>query len=118
MAEKGDNGIGAAGVNWNTVPHFFHYWHMGVNEDTGELDMWNVTTSFELEVTLTTLVEQGCRVINFSVGDWNPPNRAANTNTSKRRHMEISVSGLNNSVTTSSSSKRQATRLTTPMITR
>ncbi|HHX19723.1 MAG TPA: S8 family serine peptidase [Clostridiaceae bacterium] len=72
MAEKGDNGIGAAGVNWNTVPHFFHYWHMGVNEDTGELDMWNVTTSFELEVTLTTLVEQGCRVINFSVGDCEP----------------------------------------------
>ncbi len=72
MAEKGDNEIGAAGVNWNTVPYFFHYWHMGVNEDTGELDMWNVTTSFELEVTLTTLVEQGCRVINFSVGDCEP----------------------------------------------
>ena len=48
MAEKGDNGIGAAGVNWNTVPYFFHYWHMGVNEDTGELDMWNVTTSLDV----------------------------------------------------------------------
>lgn len=69
IAELGDNEIGAAGVNWNTVPYFFHYWHMDVNEDTGELDMWNVTTSFELELTLTTLVEQGCRVINFSVGD-------------------------------------------------
>ena len=45
---------------------------MSVNEDTGELDLWNVTTSFELEVTLTTLVEQGCRVINFSVGDSDP----------------------------------------------
>ncbi len=72
MAEKGNNGIGAAGVNWNTVPYFFHYWHMGINEETGELDLWNVTTSFELEVTLTTLVEQGCRVINFSVGDSEP----------------------------------------------
>lgn len=45
---------------------------MGINEDTGEIDTWNVTTSFELEVTLTTLVEQGCRVINFSVGDTEP----------------------------------------------
>ena len=72
MSEVGNNGIGATGVNWNTVPYFYHYWHMSVNEDTGELDLWNVTTSFELEVTLTTLVEQGCRVINFSVGDTDP----------------------------------------------
>ncbi|NLZ66325.1 MAG: S8 family serine peptidase [Clostridiaceae bacterium] len=72
ISELGDNGIGATGVNWNTVPYFYHYWHMSVNEDTGELDLWNVTTSFELEVTLTTLVEQGCRVINFSVGDSDP----------------------------------------------
>jgi len=91
---KGNNEIGGAGVNWNTVPYFFHYWHMGINEDTGEIDTWNVTTSFELEVTLTTLVEQGCRVINFSVGDTNLPCPAVNMNISKRRHTEISVSDL------------------------
>lgn len=72
ISGQGNNEIGGAGVNWNTVPYFFHYWHMGINEDTGEIDTWNVTTSFELEVTLTTLVEQGCRVINFSVGDTEP----------------------------------------------
>ena len=65
----GNNGIGCTGVNWQTEPYFFHYWHMDVNEDTGELDLWNETTSFELEVTLTTLVEQGCRIINYSVGE-------------------------------------------------
>ena len=72
ISALGDNGIGTAGVNWNTIPYFFHYWHMDVNEETGELDIWNVTTSFELEVTLTTLVEQGCRVINYSIGDGMP----------------------------------------------
>ncbi|MGI6602429.1 MAG: S8 family serine peptidase [Saccharofermentanales bacterium] len=72
ISAQGDNDIGCAGVNWQTKPYFFHYWHMEVNEDTGELDLWNVTTSFELEVTLTTLVEQGCRVINYSVGDSVP----------------------------------------------
>lgn len=72
ISAQGDNDIGCAGVNWQTKPYFFHYWHMEVEEDTGELDLWNVTTSFELEITLTTLVEQGCRVINYSVGDAEP----------------------------------------------
>ncbi|MGI6089809.1 MAG: S8 family serine peptidase [Saccharofermentanales bacterium] len=72
ISAQGDNDIGCAGVNWQTKPYFFHYWHMEVEEDTGELDLWNVTTSFELEITLTTLVEQGCRVINYSVGDSEP----------------------------------------------
>ena len=33
ISGQGNNEIGGAGVNWNTVPYFCHYWHMGINED-------------------------------------------------------------------------------------
>jgi len=46
---------------------------MGINEDTGEIDTWNVTTSFELEVTLTTLVEQDVASSISASATPNPP---------------------------------------------
>ncbi len=68
----GNNEEGIAGVHWNPELHFFHYWHMDINPITGELDFSNVSCIFELEVTITTMVEQGCRVLNYSLGERRP----------------------------------------------
>ncbi|MDI9499045.1 MAG: S8 family serine peptidase [Bacillota bacterium] len=68
----GNNGEGISGVHWSPELHFFHYWHMDISPNTGELLFSNRSTIFELEVTITTMVEQGCRVLNYSVGERRP----------------------------------------------
>lgn len=68
----GDNGEGISGVHWSPELMFFHYWHMNISEGDGSLEFFNVSTTFELDATVTTLAEQGCRVLNYSLGDGRP----------------------------------------------
>ncbi|MDI9470631.1 MAG: S8 family serine peptidase [Bacillota bacterium] len=70
----GDNGEGISGVHWSPELMFFHYWHMNISADDGSLEFFNVSTIFELEATVTTLAEQGCRVLNYSLGDGRTSN--------------------------------------------
>ncbi|MDI9499044.1 MAG: S8 family serine peptidase [Bacillota bacterium] len=68
----GDNGEGISGVHWSPELMFFHYWHMNISAEDGSLEFFNVSTTFELDATVTTLAEQGCRVLNYSLGDGRP----------------------------------------------
>ena len=72
VGARGNNDEGICGVNWSPELMFFHFWHMDIKEGDGTIELWNVSTSFELDASITTLVSQGCRVLNYSVGDTNP----------------------------------------------